>query len=82
MKYKKKTKVFLLIKLEELVKVYTPVSNLHDFFLWVLRERIGVKQYSGRYALYICNTLRISLHKPCLRGTKFPAPLGWQGLHL
>ena len=25
------------------------VSYLHDFSLWVLGERLGVKRYSGRY---------------------------------
>jgi len=47
------------------------VSNLHDFSLWVLRERLGVKRYSGRYVFYvfyISNTIRIPLCKPCLRG--------------
>jgi len=44
------------------------VSNLHDFSLWVLRERLGVKRYSGRYVFYIFNTIRIPLRKPCLRG--------------
>jgi len=44
------------------------VSNLHDFSLWVLRERLGVKRYSGRYVFYISNTIRIPLRKPCLRG--------------
>ncbi|KAL6630430.1 hypothetical protein U3516DRAFT_738627 [Neocallimastix sp. 'constans'] len=51
------------------------ISNLHDFSPWVLRERLGVKRYLGRYVFYISNTLRIPLRKPCPRG---PAPLGWQ----
>ncbi|KAG4089524.1 hypothetical protein H8356DRAFT_1355863 [Neocallimastix lanati (nom. inval.)] len=48
------------------------VSNLHDFSLWVFRERLGVKRYSGKYVFYVFYISNTITRTPPIVGSAFP----------